>query len=33
MRLVQEAYVDAVFVDELIHLQLSAANPVGIPLS
>jgi hypothetical protein len=33
MRIVQEVYVDAVFAEELIQFQLSAANPVGIPVS
>jgi hypothetical protein len=32
MRFVQEAYVDVVFAEELIQFQLSAANPVGIPI-
>jgi hypothetical protein len=33
MRLIQEAYVNAVLAEELIQFRLSAANPVGIPVS
>jgi hypothetical protein len=33
MRLVQEACVEAVHAEELTHIQLSAVNPVGIPVS
>jgi hypothetical protein len=33
MRVVQEAYVDAVLAEELMQFQLPAANPVCIPIS
>jgi hypothetical protein len=33
IRIVQEVYVDAVFAEELIQFQFSAANPVSIPVS
>jgi hypothetical protein len=33
VRLVQEAYVDAMLSGELIQFQLPAANPVGVPIS
>jgi hypothetical protein len=33
VRLVQEAYVDAMLAEELIQFQLLAANPIGVPVS
>jgi hypothetical protein len=33
VRLVQEAYVDAVLAEEIICFQLPAANTVGVPIS
>jgi hypothetical protein len=33
VRLVQEAYVDAMLSGELIQFQLPAANPVDVPIS